>query len=134
MNSKPTLTELRHQLKNLENFSVVIYGSYASANFTSRSDIDIAIVTMKSDPAENKKRWQNMLGRVPDKFDLKVFELLPLEIKASIIQNHQVLFGNHLEISEYFYHFRKLWEDVKPRFMANQFTNLQEKLKALDLV
>lgn len=133
MNSKPSLPELQRQLQNLKNFSVVIYGSYASGNFTSRSDIDVAIVTMKSNPSENKKIWQGVLGKVPYTFDLKVFELLPLEIKASIIQNSIVVFGNPLEISEYFYHFRKLWEDLKPRFTANQFTSLQEKLKALAL-
>ncbi len=134
MNSKPSLPELQSQLQNLKNNKVIIYGSYASSNFTSRSDIDIAILTMKSNPTENKKIWESALGKVPDRFDLKVFELLPLEVKASIIQNHIVIFGNPLEISEYFYHFRKLWDDLKPRFTANQFTGLQEKLKALALV
>lgn len=127
------MPELQNQLQNLKNFCVVIYGSYANDNFTTRSDIDIAIVTRKSNPVENKKIWQRVLGKVPNRFDLKVFELLPLEIKASIIQNHIVVFGNSLDISEYFYYFRKLWEDVKPRFKANQFTSLQEKLKTLAL-
>ncbi len=133
MNSKPSLAKIQRQLKSLKDSNVVVYGSYDSEYFTSRSDIDIAMVTMNNDPAENKKIWQRMLGKVPPQFDLKVFELLPLDIKASVMNKYAVIFGDPLEISEYFYHFRKLWKDVEPRYTANQFTNLKEKLKALSL-
>lgn len=53
-------------------------------------------------------------------YDVKIFELLPLRIKMSIIKDHIVVYGNELELSEYFYHYRKLWMDSKHRII-NQF-------------
>ncbi len=131
---KPSLKEIRTQLKALKHFSVVVYGSYATGQFTVRSDIDVAVITRKSQPKENKAIWGKVLGKAPDRYDLKVFELLPLEVKANIMDKYLVVFGDLLELSEYFYHFRKLWKDVEPRYRANQFTSLKEKLRALSLV
>lgn len=131
MNSKPTLVEIKHDLAALHSFWVVLYGSYVCGRFTSRSDIDVAVISRVSDPQKNKKIWFQLLGKASEKYDLKLFELLPLEIKASIMDNYLVLFGDALEISEYFYHFRKLWNDSKRRYYANQFTSVQEKMRAL---
>ena len=38
---------------------------------------------------------------------IRIFELLPLQIKISVIENCRVVFGDKLDISEYFYNFRK---------------------------
>lgn len=131
MNSKPSLTEINNDLASLKSFWVVLYGSYVSGRFTPRSDIDIAIISTETDPRKNKKIWFELLGKVPEKYDLKLFELLPLEIKASIMDNYLVVFGDALDISEYFYHFRKLWQDSKHRYHANRFTSIKEKLAVL---
>ena len=37
----------------------------------------------------------------------------------------------YLELSEYFYHYRKLWKDVKQRFEENQFSGVDEKIAIL---
>lgn len=74
-----------------------------------------------------------MLGKVTEGYDLKIFELLPLQIKASLMQNYIVVFGDRLDISEYMYDFRKLWNDSKQRFFENQFTISREKIKALEM-
>ena len=37
-----------------------------------------------------------------------------------------------LDISEYFYHFRKLWNVAKHRIEENQFQNAEEKIRALE--
>lgn len=125
------MEKLRHDLAKLKNFDGVVYGSYCTSNFHKRSDIDIAIITRKTSPATNQKIWSQLVGQAPDIYDIKLFELLPLEIKISIAKNHLVIFGNKLDISEYFYHFRKLWVDVAHRYYENQFTDFREKIKAL---
>ncbi len=128
MKSTPSLLSVKHDLHPLRKWWVVVYGSYASENYTSRSDIDVAIITQESDKERNKKIWLKVVGQVPQHYDVKVFELLPLEIKADIMKKHQVIFGDMNEISEYFYHFRKLWDDMKHRYYGNQFASLKEKL------
>jgi hypothetical protein len=68
----------------------------------------------------------------PIKFDVRVFELFPIDIKISIIQNYEVIFGDPLEISEYFYHVRKKWDDCKHRILSNQFSSYRERLSLLE--
>lgn len=109
---------------------MVIYGSYAQGTNTIRSDIDVAVIAKENKPQKSLEIWRGLLGSVPQKYDVKVFELLPLEIKAGVMDSYFVIFGEWGGISEYFYHFRKLWKDVKPRFEQNQFSSFREK-KAL---
>jgi len=45
--------------------------------------------------------------RVGGKYDIKKLEDLPLHIKMDIINNHQVIIGDEVELSYYFYRFRK---------------------------
>jgi len=53
---------------------------------------------------------------------------LPLYIQIDIIKNHKVVYGNELELSEYFYQFRKLWKDMEYRIKENQFSTVREKI------
>lgn len=94
----------------------------------------MGIITGISDPDKNKEIYFNLLGKAAEQYDLKVFELLPLDVKATVLDNYLVLFGDALEISEYFYHFRKLWDDTQHRYYANQFASVEEKLEAIGLV
>ena len=131
MNSKPSLSEIRKELTKFGKFEVVAYGSYASGTGTLRSDIDLAVVSRERDPGKNLKIWQKLLSQARPLYHVNVFELLPLHIKAGIIGNHMVVFGDKLELSEYFYHFRKLWADARPRYEENQFSGFREKLGKL---
>lgn len=127
------LQKIRTDLHLLMDYEVVVFGSYASKKADSRSDIDIAVLTRERDRTRCIKIWTEMLGKVPEDYDLKIFELLPLQIKASLMQNYEVVFGNRLDISEYLYDFRKLWNDSKQRFFENQFSSSREKIKALEM-
>lgn len=127
------LQEIRDDLHLLRDYEVVVFGSYTSKKADSRSDIDIALLIKERDRTRCIEIWTEMLGKVPEGYDLKIFELLPLQIKASLMQNYKVVFGNRLDISEYLYDFRKLWNDSKQRFFENQFTSNQEKIKMLEM-
>ena len=115
-----------------EGYWTILFGSALSQHFIpERSDIDIAIITQKKDKNANVSIWEAILGQNPPIYDVKIFELLPLYMQIDIITNYLVIFGNSLEISEYFYYYRKLWKDMEIRINNNQFNNIQEKLERL---
>ena len=117
------LSKIKKDLAFLENFpeihSVLLFGSYASGEVTQRSDIDVCIVI----PYEKDEKIVNRIyGIVVSKlsnkpeYDISIFEQLPLYIKAEVIENHIIIFSrDELELYEYFYFYRKLWNDQKHR-------------------
>lgn len=125
-----SLDEIKNDLKKLEKFDVVVYGSYVKEK--TMRDIDIAVITKIRDKDENLKIWGDIIGRFPQLYDIKIFELLPLTIKVNIMNNFKVIFGNMLDISEYFYFYRKLWNDQKYRIEKNRFKSYKEKICAME--
>ncbi|AIJ04978.1 hypothetical protein JH146_0127 [Methanocaldococcus bathoardescens] len=103
-------------------FGILLYGSYAKNKYTKRSDIDICLVGV------DKNTYVEILGKLGNKYDIKIFEELPLYIKIDVIKNHKVIWGNELELSEYFYKFRKIWGDMEKRIRENQFKSVREKV------
>jgi len=56
---------------------------------------------------------------------------MPLTIKISIINNYKVILRNSPDISEYFYFYRKLWNDQKHGIEENEFKSYEEKIRAI---
>jgi predicted nucleotidyltransferase len=111
-----------------EKYEVILFGSLVEGGFRPESDIDIGVITRNRNQKYNIELQKNLLGQFPLKFDVRVFELFPIDIQISIIQNYEVLFGDPLEISEYFYEYRKKWDDCKDRILSNQFSSYHERL------
>lgn len=89
---------------------VLVYGSIAKDEENERSDIDICIV------APNKDSSKIFKETLPLNYDIKIFELMPLYLKIEVIENHNILYAKDVhELYEYFYFFRKLWNDQKHR-------------------
>ncbi|MGQ4833955.1 MAG: nucleotidyltransferase family protein [Candidatus Asgardarchaeia archaeon] len=131
---KKTLTKIKKDLEFIKEIpevhSVLLFGSYAANEETERSDIDICLVIPRA-----KDKITKILGIVVSKlslkkeYDVSVFEELPLYMKAEVIENHIVLFSRDiLELYEYFYFYRKLWNDQKHR---QQLTK-EEMLRLFD--
>ena len=125
------LQQIQTDLNFLDRYEIIIYGSYVSNQMTPRSDIDIAIITRDPDPSINSRIQLDIMGQFNPLYDIRVFEMLPLHIQINIIKNHLVLFGDELELSEYFYFYRKLWNDVKQRIAENQFQDSKEMRKII---
>ena len=133
MNNSNYLNEIKEDLQKLNKFWVVIYGSFLSDYyFPHRSDIDIAIITQKRDKESNIAIWKNFGGEFSEMYDIKIFELLLLSIEIEVIENYQVPFGDPLEISEYFYHYRSIWKDMIHRIESNRFKSIKEKIELLE--
>ena len=119
--------QLKEDFKDYEHscMGIILFGSYATGDFTKRSDIDVCIVNPK-----DKNVYFNILKKLGGKYDLKIFEELPLYIQINIIKNFKgnVIYGDELELSEYFYKFRKLWRDMEHRIKENTFSSVREKI------
>ncbi|MHA1149728.1 MAG: nucleotidyltransferase family protein [Promethearchaeota archaeon] len=111
-----------------EKYDVIAFGSQVKNSSRPSSDIDIAILTYSKNTEDNIKTLKDLLGEFPLKFDIRVFELLPLHIQMSIINDYIVIYGNTLDISEYFYMYRKKWDNCKHRILSNQFSSYEELL------
>jgi predicted nucleotidyltransferase len=126
------LKKIREELHYLENkYDVVVYGSYVEGGMRPNSDIDIAVISYKTNDDYNINLQKELLGKFPLKYDIRIFELFPIFIQISIINNYQVVFGDLLEISEYFYSYRKNWDDCKARILSNQFSSYYERLSLI---
>lgn len=128
MNSKK-LKEIQSDLAELSSFDVILFGSQVEGGARPTSDYDITIVTGEKQEESNLLSFKKILGMVAPPYEAHIFELLPIHIQISVIKNYQVIFGDHLEISEYFYPFRKAWEDCKRRIISNQITGFKEREK-----
>ena len=100
---------------------ILLYGSYACNTADERSDIDICIIKPGTHGI-----LQRIFQKVGDKYDIKIFEDLPLYIKMNIIENYRVIYGDEPSISFYLYGFRKNWEDMRYRIMSNKFRTVSE--------
>jgi len=123
------LEDIRCDLEDISGLWVVVFGSYVKQR--SIRDIDIAVITKIKDRDENMRIWYDLIGRFPPIYDIKIFELMPLKIKASIMNDYKVIYGNIADISEYFYFYRKLWNDNKRRIEENRFKSCAEKVSAI---
>jgi len=97
--------------------AILLYGSVAKGEDTLRSDIDICIVAPSF---KDKNSLLNEIYRKVDvyfkKYDVRFFEELPLYIQINIIENNMIIYSKNVyELYEYFYCFRKLWDDQAMR-------------------
>ena len=90
MKNSNYLNNIKIDLKILKEYSTVIYGSFLSEDFIpQRSDIDIAIISYNHKKEDNIILLNELAGEFTDKYDIKIFELLPLYLKI----DNQKLFG-----------------------------------------
>lgn len=115
-------------MKDFEEFrnfcsGIILFGSHAEREQTKRSDVDICIVR----PSEGT--LNRIYSKLGGKYDITVFEKLPLYLKMEVVENGRILYGNKVSLSEYFYLYRKLWKDMKHRIRENEFMDVEERRK-----
>ncbi len=104
---------------------ILLYGSLAAGEGSERSDIDISIVAPVIDDKIGFSR--RILSNVRDvRYDVRVFELMPLYLKAEVVENGEIIYTKNIfKLYEYFYYFRKIWEDQKHRQKLSKKEALQ---------
>lgn len=95
---------------------VLLFGSRAEKKPHKKSDFDICIVAPNQEPSVVLGKVFRKLDTVGKKYDVHVFEELPLYLQMEIIKNHRIMFTkDKYELYEYFYFYRKLWKDQAHR-------------------
>jgi hypothetical protein len=99
--------------------AVLLYGSVAKKTATQRSDVDICIVA----PEYDTQTLYNETLSLP--YDIHIFETMPLFLQMQVINHHRIIYTvNKYKLGEYFYHFRKQWQDQHYR---QQLSNAEVK-------
>jgi predicted nucleotidyltransferase len=84
--------KLSYIIKGLSKLSfvsaIILFGSQINGNATKISDIDIAVITKNI----NEKQESKILGFSNEKFDISIFNKLPLVIQFRIIKNGKILY------------------------------------------
>lgn len=96
---------------------VLLYGSQALGEAGPDSDIDLCLVIPEESDAVRAELWRKFIAKLrDDRFDVRIFELLPLHIKAEVMEKGIVLASrDEPELYEYFHPFRREWEDQRHR-------------------
>jgi len=103
-------------IKNKKILGILLYGSYVEERNINRSDIDICVVAPNEDIYELISQLLQNININAKKYDIRVFNELPLYIKIHVIQHGVLIYSsNKLDLYEYFYIYRKLWDDQKHR-------------------
>ena len=69
-----------------------LFGSMVENKMSVRSDIDIAVLFSKTNVSEATRFRIRIHGRVSNKMDIQVFNILPEKIKKSILKKHKILY------------------------------------------
>lgn len=94
---------------------IILYGSVVEGNATPLSDIDLAVY-YEGTKEERFKFRMKMLGDVNDKFDIQIFQDLPLYVRKEIISRGKILYQkSYSEIFDIFIKTIKSFGDFKPR-------------------
>lgn len=86
---------------------IFFYGFYVKGEVIGQSDVDVCFVKLKLG------MYEKVLERFGGKYDVKVFEELFFYIQIDVIKNYWVIYGDEFEFLEYFYRFRKFWNDME---------------------
>lgn len=84
---------LEHPLRNKIK-KIILFGSIIENKLTIKSDIDIAVEFSEITKKQAFDFRKNILGKVPGKLDIQVFNFLPEKIRESIIKRHRILYEN----------------------------------------
>ena len=133
MNNFKSIKQIKLDFHSFQDQWIVLFGSRIREDFNpTRSDIDIAFISKCFNRDRNIQIWRDLIGKVPPIYDIRIFELFPLHIQIDIIKQNRIIFGNYLEISEYFYSYYKRWRDVEQRIKRNQFSSINEKRRGIE--
>ena len=95
---------------------ILLYGSFTKDKNTNKSDVDICIVAPNEDLHQLLSFILQNINVSAKKYDVRIFNELPLYIKIHIIEDGLLIYSsNKLDLYEFFFIYRKLWDDQKHR-------------------
>ena len=108
--------DFSYVIKNKDILGILLYGSYSKSKNSNKSDIDICIVAPNEDLNQLLSFILQNINVESKKYDIRIFNELPLYIKIHIIEDGFLIYSpNKLDLYEFFFIYRKLWDDQKHR-------------------
>ena len=113
-----TVNKIRKDKKVI---AVLLFGGYARKREYAR-DIDLCVIldpeySKRQGAYELTKKRLKFLTYAPDKFDIQIFQLLPLYIRIKILKEGKILYCKDMrKIYDLAYRTIKEYEDFKPRY------------------
>ncbi len=118
------------QVKNNKKvLAVLVFGSMVDNKNHPFSDIDICLVMPKANEKTKRQMLLTASGSLPEEYDIKIFEEMPLMLKGEVIKNNKVVFSkSENELHEYLWKWKKIYDDYQHQYkLAN--IELKERLK-----
>lgn len=118
INVKEDVHSVANQIKKLGEEKVkfiILYGSAAEGNQTPLSDVDLAVYYEGSKEERFRFRMK-ILGMVSDKFDIQIFQDLPLYIRREVIRGKVLYYDKSRFLYKIIYETSKDFDDFKYRF------------------
>lgn len=121
--SDTTSSRIQEFLKVLEDLPdlphvrfIMLYGSVAEGTNDHSSDIDIAISTDLGDLQADKLRM-HILGRVSDKFDVHIFEQLPIFVQINVFKGTVLYVTDEDALYDTAYRTMREYELFRPHYL-----------------
>jgi len=117
---KELLDQIYHDfsevIANKDMLGILLFGSFTKDKNTSKSDMDICIVAPNEEKHQLLSFILQNINVQAKKYDVRLFYELPLYIKINVIEEGLLIYSpNKLDLYEFFYIYRKLWNDQKHR-------------------
>jgi uncharacterized protein len=94
---------------------IILYGSVSQKKENVLSDIDICI-SFNLNPKERIRTRMQLLGNLPENFDLQIFEDLPIYLKKEILKGKVLYCKNKKKLIQLSFEIIKEYEDFKPLY------------------
>lgn len=116
---KEELDEFLKQIKETKYFQdiefIIIYGSVLTDYYLERSDIDICIY-IREEKTKLTEIWLDLLSNFPEKYDIQMFQLLPLYLQIEILKGEIIYVKNEDFVYKVAYQTIDRWEDFYPLY------------------
>ena len=108
-------------VKKKEIIGILLFGSFVKDQETNNSDVDICIVAPNEDVFELLTYIAGIINLPKKRYDIRIFSELPLHIKIQVIEDGVLIHSpDKYDLYEYFYRYRKIWNDQKHRHILSK--------------
>lgn len=112
--------EVLDRLKSLPNFDklkfIYLFGSKARSKSHQRSDIDICLYYDLDDEEELYRLLLRISGSFPEKFDVEMFQFLPLYVKRDVFKGELLYTKDKDFVYDLARETYREYEDFEPRY------------------
>ncbi|PIN91357.1 nucleotidyltransferase domain-containing protein [Candidatus Pacearchaeota archaeon CG10_big_fil_rev_8_21_14_0_10_32_14] len=129
MDKKELIKEFFEKIKDSADYNkiqfIILFGSYSQNKQTKFSDIDIAIY-FKGNKKERFDFRLKLLTGLKDKYDVHIFQDLPLPLRISVLKGELIYFKDMDFVYETAYQTIRAYDDIKGYYL--EYINLKKNL------